>query len=53
MSEERENTDFVEKLKQMRNDMKTPSVIGDTVNKLEEIKKKMKIKKKKLKSRMN
>ena len=40
MSEERENTDFVEKLKKMRNDMKTPSVIGDTVNKLEEIKKK-------------
>ncbi len=39
MSEEQENTDFVEKLKQMRNNMKTPSVIGDTVNKLEEIKK--------------
>ena len=39
MSEEQEKTDFVEKLRQMRNDMKTPSVIGDTVNKLEEIKK--------------
>ena len=39
MSEEQENTDFVERLKKMRNDMKTPSVIGDTVNKLEEIKK--------------
>lgn len=38
MSEEQENADFVEKLKQMRNNMKTPSVIGDTVNKLEEIK---------------
>jgi hypothetical protein len=39
MSEEQENTDFVEKLRQMKNDMKTPSVIGDTFNKLEEIKK--------------
>ena len=39
MSEEQENTDFIEKLKQMRNDMKNPSIIGDTVNKLEEIKK--------------
>lgn len=39
MSEEQENKDFVERLRQMKNDMKTPSVIGDTFNKLEEIKK--------------
>jgi len=40
MSEEQKDTDFVERLKQMRNDMKTTSLVGDTFNRLEEIQKK-------------
>lgn len=40
MSEEQKDTDFVERLKQMRDDMKTTSLVGDTFNRLEEIQKK-------------
>ena len=39
MSEERKDEDFVGMLKRMKNDMKTPSVIGDALDKLETLQK--------------